>query len=96
MKVKLAKLKEEELELRRGLGIFKIDHPLSKDIQNLEKDIEALEQVWLVAKEWDDGYNVWKDSIFKTLETKEMDDIAQVQFKKLNKMARELRVIFFS
>ena len=39
MKLKLAKLKEEELEFRRGLGIFKIDHPLSKDIQNLEKDI---------------------------------------------------------
>lgn len=37
MKAKLAKLKEEELELRRGLGIFKVDHPFSKDIQNLEK-----------------------------------------------------------
>ena len=39
MKAKLAKLKEEELELRRGLGIFRIDHPFSKDIQNLEKVI---------------------------------------------------------
>jgi dynein heavy chain len=93
MKLKLAKLKEEELELRRGLGILKIDHPLSKDIQNLEKDIEALEQVWIVAKEWDDGYSVWKDSVFKTLETKDMDDVAQAQFKKLSKMSRELRVI---
>jgi hypothetical protein len=37
MKAKLAKLKEEELELRRGLGIFRIDHPFSKEIQNLEK-----------------------------------------------------------
>lgn len=37
MKAKLAKLKEEEQELRRGLGIFRIDHPVSKDIQNLEK-----------------------------------------------------------
>jgi hypothetical protein len=37
MKATLAKLKEDEQELRRGLGIFKIDHPMSKDIQNLEK-----------------------------------------------------------
>jgi len=29
----LAKLKKEEQELRRGLGIFRIDHPFSKDIQ---------------------------------------------------------------
>ena len=31
------KLKEEEQELRKGLGIFRIDHPFSKEIQNLEK-----------------------------------------------------------
>ena len=37
MKAKLVKLKEEEQELRKGLGIFRIDHPFSKDIQNLEK-----------------------------------------------------------
>lgn len=42
MKAKLAKLKEEEIELRRGLGIFRIDHPFSKDIQNLEKVIDKL------------------------------------------------------
>lgn len=42
MKAKLAKLKEEEIELRRGLGIFRIDHPFSKDIQNLEKVISKL------------------------------------------------------
>ncbi len=37
MKAKLAKLKEEEQELRKGLSIFRIDHPFSKEIQNLEK-----------------------------------------------------------
>jgi dynein heavy chain len=92
MKARLAKLKEEEQELRRGLGIFRIDHPLSKEIQNLEKDIEALEQVWQLAKDWDENYNGWKTTIFATLETTDMDDYAQSQFKKLVKMARDLRV----
>lgn len=92
MKARLAKLKEEEQELRKGLGIFRIDHPFSKDIQNLEKDIEALEQVWVLAKQWDDNYNGWKSTVFKTLETKDMDDYAQTEFKKLLKMSRDLRV----
>jgi dynein heavy chain, axonemal len=91
MKAKMAKLKEEEQELRRGLGIFRIDHPFSKDIQNLEKDMEALEQVWLVAKAWDDSYGGWKLTVFNTLETRDMDDVAQTEFKKLVKMSRDLR-----
>lgn len=93
MRAKLNKLKEEEIELRKGLGIFKIDHPFSKDIQNVEKDIEALEQVWKLTKDWDDNYGIWKLTIFKTLETKDMDDTAQVQFKKLVKFSKELRVL---
>ncbi len=95
MKARLAKLKEEEQELRKGLGIFRIDHPFSKEIQNLEKDIEALEQVWTMAKEWDTSYNSWKLSMFTTLDTSDMEDFAQAAFKKLVKMARDLRVIFF-
>jgi dynein heavy chain len=92
MKARLAKLKEEEQELRRGLGIFRIDHPFSKEIQNLEKDIEALEQIWTMAKEWDTSYSAWKLSMFSTLDTTDMDDYAQAAFKKLVKMARDLRV----
>lgn len=92
MKARLAKLKEEEQELRKGLGIFRIDHPLSKEIQNLEKDIEALELIWTMAKEWEENYNGWKSTMFKTLDTTDMDDYAQAQFKKLVKMSRDLRV----
>lgn len=92
MRAKLVKLKEEEQELRKGLSIFKIDHPFSKDMQNLEKDMEALELVWKLTKDWDDNYGIWKLTIFSSLETREMDDVAQVQYKKLVKLSRELRV----
>ena len=60
MKQRLAKLKEEEQELRRGLGVFRIDHPLSKDIAHLEKDIEALEGIWAMALEWNQMFDKWK------------------------------------
>jgi hypothetical protein len=49
-----------------------------------------------VAKEWDDQYNGWKLTTFKNLETRDMDDYAQSEFKKLVKMARELRVFFLN
>ena len=53
-----------------------------------------MEQVWALAKEWNDNYNGWKSSVFKTLETKDMDDMAQVQFKKITKFSKELRVSY--
>ncbi len=96
MRAKLVKVKEEEQELRKGLGIFKIDHPFSKDIQNIEKDMDALEQVWRLTKDWDDNYGIWKLTVFKSLETKDMEDSATVQFKKFVKFSKELRVSFFN
>ena len=42
MSQKLAVLREEEQELRKGLGIFKIDHAFSKDIVNVEEDMKSI------------------------------------------------------
>ena len=91
MKQRLAKLKEEEQELRRGLGIFRIDHPLSKDIINLEKDIEALEGIWTMALEWDQSFDKWKSTTFGNLQTQTMEDYAVAQAKKLQKLAKDYR-----
>lgn len=91
MKQRLAKLKEEEQELRRGLGIFRIDHPLSKDIQNLEKDIEALEGIWTMALEWNQMFDKWKTTTFGNLQTQVMEDYAQGQYRKLHKLSKDYR-----
>ncbi|CAF1063283.1 unnamed protein product [Rotaria sordida] len=91
MKQRLTKLKEEEQELRRGLGIFRIDHPLSKDIQNLEKDIEALEGIWTMAHEWNQMFDKWKLTTFGNLQTQVMEDYAQAQYKKLHKLSKDFR-----
>lgn len=91
MKQRLVKLKEEEQELRRGLGIFRIDHPLSKDIMNLEKDIEALEGIWSIALEWNQMFDGWKTTTFGNLQTQVMEDYAQSQFKTLHKLSKDYR-----
>ncbi|XP_042327196.1 dynein axonemal heavy chain 2-like [Sceloporus undulatus] len=54
MRQLLAKLKEEENTLRSNLGIFKIDQPASKDLQKLERELDYIQQVWEITKEWED------------------------------------------
>lgn len=91
MSQKLGVLKEEEQELRKGLGIFKIDHAFSKDMLNVEEDMKAIKGVWELVKSWEDKYQGWKLQVFSSLETQEMDDYAGSEYKKLVKMNKELR-----
>lgn len=44
-------LKKQEQEIRKGLNIFKIDQPPSKEITNLEKDLEVVETIWNLNKD---------------------------------------------
>jgi len=37
-------LKLEEVSIRRGLGLFKIDQQPSKDLINLDKDLDYIDQ----------------------------------------------------
>ncbi|XP_078526452.1 dynein axonemal heavy chain 2 isoform X1 [Lissotriton helveticus] len=87
----LAAMKAEENSIRSGLGIFKIDHPLSKELQALEKDLDAIQQVWEATKEWETHWAEWKVGRFETLQTDNMENIASVLFRKLQKMGRELK-----
>ncbi|XP_048588102.1 dynein axonemal heavy chain 2 isoform X2 [Nematostella vectensis] len=84
-------LKSQETSLRRGLNIFKIEQALSKDLQNLEKDLEHLEQVWTVTKEWEELWDTWKVGKFVELVTTDMETQAQLLFKRLNKIIREVK-----
>jgi dynein heavy chain len=47
MRKNLVALKEQEATLRRGLGIFKIDQPPSKDIAKLEQVCHHLTTIYL-------------------------------------------------
>ena len=85
-------LKTQEAQLRRGLNIFKIEQTPSKDLQGLEKDLEYLEQVWTVTKEWKELWDEWKGGKFSELETGNMETTSQLLYKRLNKLVRELKV----
>ncbi|PVD19154.1 hypothetical protein C0Q70_21718 [Pomacea canaliculata] len=87
----LNSLKEQEQQLRRGLGIFKIDQPPSKDIGSLEKDLEMIEAVWELTRDWSDMWATWKVEKFTELQTAEMETQSVNIFKKLNKYSREVK-----
>nr|XP_048689619.1 dynein axonemal heavy chain 2 isoform X1 [Caretta caretta] len=91
MRQLLAAMKDEESTLRSNLGIFKIEQPASKDLQKLEKELDYLQQVWEITKEWEDHWNEWKTGSFKTLQTEVMETTAYGLFRKLNKLSRELK-----
>ena len=56
------------------------------------QDIEHLQQVWEITKEWNANWNIWKVGQFATLQTENMESTAQDMFKTLNKLQRELKV----
>jgi len=91
LELSLDKLKDEELELRKGLGIFKIDHAFSKDIKTVEADMAAIKGVWQLVRAWEEKYNEWKLQTFSSLHTNEMDEYASQEYRKLVKMAKELK-----
>lgn len=91
MRTQLNALKTQENEIRMGLNIFKIDQPPSHVILLLEKDLDHLEQIWGLAKEWQTSWDTWKVGTFKSLATEEMGLQAQTMLKNLNKVSREVK-----
>ncbi|CAO2643769.1 Dynein axonemal heavy chain 2 [Lemmus lemmus] len=87
----LMAMREEENNLRSNLGIFKIEQPISKDLQNLEKELDALQQVWEITRDWEESWNQWKTGCFLTLQTEAMESMAHGLFRRLTRLAKEYK-----
>ena len=53
-----------------------------------------IETVWGLTKDWEGNWAEWKSGTFTDLHTKEMEELSNGIYKKLNKMSRELKVGF--
>ncbi|XP_028725159.1 dynein heavy chain 2, axonemal [Peromyscus leucopus] len=87
----LMAMREEENNLRSNLGIFKIEQPVSKDLQNLEKELDALQQVWEITRDWEESWNQWKTGCFLTLQTEAMESMAHGLYRRLTRLAKEYK-----
>ncbi|GAB5580480.1 dynein axonemal heavy chain 2 [Prionailurus iriomotensis] len=91
MRAMLNAMRDEEQSLRSNLGIFKIEQPVSKDLQNLEKELDALQQVWEITRDWEENWNQWKMGRFLTLKTEAMETTAHGLFRRLTRLAKEYK-----
>ncbi|VDO91677.1 unnamed protein product [Schistosoma margrebowiei] len=87
----LDNLKSHELELRHGLNLFKIEQPPFKEITIIEKDLDILSTIWTTNMEWENNWESWKAGRFYDLQTNEMENLANAQFRKFTKWARDLK-----
>ncbi|XP_063712783.1 dynein axonemal heavy chain 2-like isoform X4 [Symsagittifera roscoffensis] len=87
----IASTRVDETRIRKGLAIFKIEQPPSKEIANMENDLKTLDSAWQMTKEWEDSWSGWKVSHFRDINADQMETGAQSLFKKLARLAREIK-----
>jgi hypothetical protein len=58
------------------------------------QDLEHIEQIWTLNKEWEGLWSEWKVSKFSDIKTETMESTAQSVYKKLNRYNKELKVNF--
>ncbi|XP_044753245.1 dynein axonemal heavy chain 2 [Coccinella septempunctata] len=91
MKEIIAKMRENEEQLRKDLAIFGLSLPDCEELTRLEKELATLELVWQLADEWETAWEKYRDGIFWEIETEEMEEKAQTLFRKLTRLSRELK-----
>ncbi|CAG5116907.1 unnamed protein product, partial [Candidula unifasciata] len=83
--------KEMEQTIRHGLNIFNIDHPPSKELAILEKDLENIKSVWELTDEWMKCWNKWKTHTFTVLKVSEMEETSSYLQKNLTRLSKAFK-----
>jgi dynein heavy chain, axonemal len=91
VKADIASVHERSAALKSGLKVFELSDAPYPEIVDTEKDIGFLEQLWTIARDWQEQYNDWKVCRFEDIQTDQMEQAAQGQLKKLVRVAREVK-----
>ena len=88
---KLQHIHDTEESLKAGLKVFGISQEPFKEVSDTHRDLDQLLQLWTLAKDWEDNYTGWKETQFQDIDSDAMEQAAAQFFKKLVKMAREVK-----
>jgi dynein heavy chain len=69
-------LREKEEGLKFGLKHFEITLVSLKDLTDVEKDLNLLEEIWNIKQKWDRQWEMWKNMKFLELDIEVMSDLA--------------------
>ncbi|KAJ3217500.1 Dynein heavy chain 2, axonemal [Dinochytrium kinnereticum] len=81
----------QESNLRKGLNVFKLESPPSKEIAVITADLDALSQVWQLNQEWVNIWEGWRSKPFRNLDGNEMEEYIQKIQKRLSKLGKETK-----
>lgn len=56
------------------------------------QELDALQQVWEITRDWEENWNQWKTGRFLTLQTEAMETMAHGLFRRLTRLAKEYKV----
>lgn len=56
------------------------------------QELDALQQVWEITRDWEESWNQWKTGCFLTLQTEAMESMAHGLFRRLTRLAKEYKV----
>lgn len=56
------------------------------------KELDALQQIWEITRDWEENWNQWKTGRFLNLQTEAMETMAHGLFRRLTRLAKEFKV----
>uniref|UniRef100_F1ST22 Dynein axonemal heavy chain 2 n=1 Tax=Sus scrofa TaxID=9823 RepID=F1ST22_PIG len=83
----------EGSSLAQGISSFLIPTPMSHPFRILKQrlELDALQQVWEITRDWEENWNQWKTGRFLTLQTETMESMAHGLFRRLARLAKEYK-----
>ena len=89
-RVKLTALRAREAALKPACDVFELTTQNLSVLEEVEKDVEALEALWGLVEQWGETWSGWKSCAFSRLDVSGMED-ATTRFRQRLVKLREFR-----
>ncbi len=79
------------VELWAGMSLFGMERLSNKENIQTLKELDILQSMWGLKKEWEEAYDQWKDGLFSELNVGVMETAAQLFSKRIFKNGRDCK-----
>ncbi|BFI30788.1 dynein axonemal heavy chain [Marchantia polymorpha subsp. ruderalis] len=90
-KNKVQVFQQRGTDLWAGMSLFGMEKLSNKENLQTLKELELLQNMWGLKKEWQESFDGWKDGLFSELDVPLMESSAQVISKRVFKIGRETK-----
>eukprot|EP00752_Nemacystus_decipiens_P009956 g8879.t1 len=90
-KAKVEAVRTTQAAMQAGLDVFAMDSPEHKELKEVERDLNLMEQIWTVSQDWETAWDGWKTGLFTDLDVEEMEMAAGTFTKKIGKLGRDMK-----